>query len=59
MHSASIWPPLSERCRGLPRMPWPLWRLQQLQQLRVVLVSVLRLVGEQRGGQKQRRRGRQ
>jgi hypothetical protein len=40
-------------------MPWPLWRLQQLQQLRVVLVSVLRLVGKQRGGQKQRRRGQQ
>src|SRR4051812_6148337 len=60
MHSTSTWPSLSERCGGLPRMPWPLW-LQRLQQLLrvalvpVLLVPVLLVVGEQRRRPEQRR----
>jgi hypothetical protein len=59
MHSTSIWPPLSERCSGLPCMWWPLWPLYRLQQLRVVLAPVLFLVGERWGRPEQRRRVRQ
>src|SRR5579863_2295630 len=47
MHSTGTWPSFSERCSGLPCMPWPLQRLQQLQ---VVLVPSYFSSGSTGGG---------
>jgi hypothetical protein len=53
MHSTRKWSSLSERCCGLPCMPWPVWSGRGIRQLRVLLtlalhVTVLLFVGEKR-----------
>lgn len=63
MHSTSIWPSHSERCRSLSCMPWPPWPLQRLYGIFISVLHpilpnlpVLPVVGKQRRRLRQKRK---
>ena len=59
MHSTKTGPSHRERSSELPRMWWPFSRIRVVLVKHPFLLSVLLLVGEQRGRPEQRRRVRQ